>query len=82
MNEEPNLETSQLSQEISSGGRTISVEIYKLETETSWTLEVVDEHNNSTVWDDTFETETAALNEVKKTILAEGIDSLVGLESE
>ncbi len=37
MNDAPDLEVSQLSQEISSGGRTrtISVEIYKLENETS-----------------------------------------------
>ena len=80
MNEEPKLEVSPLSQQVSSGGRTVSVEIYRLEGETSWTLEVVDEHNNSTVWDDTFETESAALTEAKKTILAEGVSSLIGPE--
>ena len=78
MNDEPNLEVSTLSQEVSSGGRTVSVEIYRLEGETSWALEVVDEYNNSTVWDDTFETESAALSEAKKTILSEGISALVG----
>ena len=80
MNDEPKLETSQLSQEISSGGRTVSVQIYRLEGEASWMLEIEDEYNNSTVWDDTFETETAALTEAKKTILAEGVNSLVGPE--
>ena len=80
MNDEPNLEVSPLSQEVSSGGRTVSVEIYRLEGETSWALEVVDEYNNSTVWDDTFETESAALSEAKKTILSEGVSSLVGPE--
>jgi len=80
MNEEPELEVSQLSQKISSGGKTVSVEIYRLEGETTWMLEVVDEYNNSTVWDDTFETESAALIEAKKTILAEGVSSLVGPE--
>ncbi|RKZ47074.1 MAG: hypothetical protein DRQ58_07465 [Gammaproteobacteria bacterium] len=78
MNDEPKLETSQLSQEISSGGKTVSVQIYRLEGETTWALEIVDEYNNSTVWDDTFETESAALTEAKKTILAEGVTSLVG----
>ena len=78
MNDEPNLEVSPLSQEVSSGGRTVSVEIFRLEGETSWALEVVDEYNNSTVWDDTFETESAALSEAKKTILSEGVSSLVG----
>lgn len=80
MNDEPNLEISPLSQEVSSGGRTVSVEIYRLEGETSWVLEVVDEYNNSTVWDDTFETESAALSEAKKTILFEGVGALIGPE--
>ena len=80
MIEEPKLETSPLTQKLSSGGRTISVEIYRLEGEESWTLEVVDEFNNSTVWDDTFETDSAALTEAKKTVLSEGIRSLIGPE--
>lgn len=80
MNEEPKLEESPLSQQVSSGGYTVNVGIYRLEGDSTWTLEVVDEHNNSTVWDDTFETDAAALTEVKKTILAEGISSLIGPE--
>lgn len=78
MNEEPKLEVSPLSQEISSGGKNVSVEIYRLEGEASWVLEVVDEYNNSTVWDDTFETDSAALTEAKKTILEEGVGALIG----
>lgn len=43
---------------------------------------VVDEFNNSTVWDDDhFKTDSSALTEAKKTILAEGVSSLVGPES-
>lgn len=80
MENEPELEVSPLSQEISSGGQTVSVEIYRLEGEKNWALEVVDESNNSTCWDDTFETEVAALTEAKKTILSEGISSLIGPE--
>ena len=78
MNEEPEIEISPLSQKISSGGRTVSVEIYRLEGEKSWALEVVDEYNNSTVWDDTFDSDSAALTEAKKTILAEGVNHLIG----
>ncbi len=44
-------------------------------------MEVVDEFNNSTVWDDPFDTDTAALAEVKKTILSEGIEALIGLSN-
>lgn len=80
MDKEPELETSSLSQTISSGGKAVRVEIYRLEGETSWVLEVVDEYNNSTVWDDVFETDSAALIEAKKTILAEGVGSLIGPE--
>jgi hypothetical protein len=80
MNEEPVLEISPLSQLISSEGRTVNVQIYRLEGEPSWVLEVEDEFNNSTVWDDTFESDAAALAEVKQTILTEGIQSLIGNE--
>jgi len=81
MNDEPALETSPLSQQLSSGGRSINVEIYRFEGESMWVLEVEDEFNNSTVWDDRFETDSAALTEAKKTILAEGVNSLIGPES-
>ncbi len=80
MNDEPELINSPLSQQISSGGSTVLVEIYRLEDEKDWALEVVDEFNNSTVWDETFPTEKAALTEVKKAILEDGIHSLIGPE--
>lgn len=78
MNEEPELEVSSLSQKISSGRRTVDIQIYRLVGDEQWALEVVDEYNNSTVWDDTFTTDSAALTEAKKTILAEGVSSLIG----
>ncbi len=78
--EEDKLITSELSQEISSGGRTIKAEIYKLESQEEWTLEIEDEFNNSTVWDDTFATESEALIEAKKSILAEGVKKFIGPE--
>ncbi|MEZ5568809.1 MAG: hypothetical protein R3E54_10800 [Halioglobus sp.] len=80
MDDDPKIEISPLSQDISSGGKTVSVEIYRLEGEASWILEVVDEFSNSTVWDDPFETDSAALTEAKKTILAERVDALIGPE--
>lgn len=80
MNEEPELELSSLSQDISSGGRTVKVEIYRLEGDEEWALEIVDEFNNSTVWDETFRTESAALTEAKKAILEERVTSFIGPE--
>lgn len=81
MNEEVELETSPLSQEINVDGKTVQVEIYRIVGGSSWALEVVDEFNNSTVWNDLFENDAQALSEVKETISAEGIDALIGSPS-
>lgn len=81
MHIEPELEESLLSGPITSGGRTVQVQIYRLVGEPQWTLEVVDEYNNSTVWDDPFASESAALTEAKKAILQETISSFVGPEN-
>jgi len=43
-----------------------------------WVLEVVDPLNNSTVQDGSFESDLSTLTEVKRTILAEGVASLIG----
>ena len=79
MNVEYQIEMSPLCQEISSGGKTVQIDIYE-DGEGGWLLEVVDEYGNSTVWSDPFETDSAALTEVKKTILSEGINALIGLK--
>ena len=41
-------------------------------------LEVFDEFNNSTVWEDAFESDQDALFEIEATISEEGIDCLIG----
>ncbi|MBW9259073.1 MAG: hypothetical protein K1562_15790 [Candidatus Thiodiazotropha sp. (ex. Lucinisca nassula)] len=78
MENEPTIEDSPLSQPVTSGGRTVNVEIYRLKGDEKWSLEVVDENGNSTVWDELFESDSKALVKAKETILAEGIDSLIG----
>jgi uncharacterized protein len=50
----------------------VRIDIYRLEA-TDWSLEVVDETGTSTVWDDLFPTDQAALDEALKTIREEGI---------
>jgi len=77
MDEENEVIMSPLCQEISSGGRTVQVDIYE-NGQGSWILEVVDEFGNSRVRDDSFATDSAALTEVKKTTLEEGIQALTG----
>jgi hypothetical protein len=63
--------------EISSGGSTVKVETYE-DGGDGWILDVVDEHGTSTFWDDLFPTDAAALAEVKKTLMKEGIQALIG----
>jgi len=80
MEDEFELEMSTLCQDITDNGKTVRVEIYR-GGGSDWHLEVVDEFNNSTVWDDQFPTDVAALEEAKSTIRDEGIGALIGLPS-
>lgn len=78
MSEEFELIFSPLSGEISSGGKKVQADIYQDERG-GWILEICDEYGNSTVWDEPFKSDSAALTEAKKAILAEGIDAFIGL---
>lgn len=72
---DPNIVDSGLSQRTTVEGIEFKIEIYRLEHEPKWSLEVVDEDGTSTVWDDLFETDQAALDEVLKTIEKEGLSA-------
>jgi hypothetical protein len=72
---DPNLIDSGLSQRATVEGHELQIEIYRLEHEPRWSLEVVDEDGTSTVWDDLFDTDQAALDEVLKTIMEEGLSA-------
>jgi hypothetical protein len=76
MSGDPEVKMSPLCQEISSADKTVKVDIYE-DGNVGWFLEVADEHCNSTAWDDSFPTDTAALTEVKKIIMEEGIQALI-----
>ncbi|MDP1614829.1 MAG: YecA family protein, partial [Methylococcales bacterium] len=71
---------SPLGQSLTQDGKTVHVEIYE-DGDSGWLLEVVDEYGNSTVWDDPFQSDKAALDEAIRTIDEEGIDSLIGTPS-
>lgn len=77
MSDDFEVKESPLSQRIEVQGKTIDVQIYE-DGEGGWILEIVDEFNNSTVWDDPFATEQEALDELQRTIKEEGVDSLIG----
>ncbi len=79
MDDDFEFEMSPLCQEISSGGKTVKVEIYG-DGEGKWILEIEDQNGNSTVWDDPFETDSSALTEAKKSILGETITTFIGPE--
>ena len=77
MSDDPVIVHSPLERTVTKDGKTVTVQIYKSE-DTNWFLEVVDQFNNSTVWDDQFDTAELALAEALSVIEDEGIDSLIG----
>ena len=81
MSEEYEIKYSTLCQKVTSEGKSVQVYIYE-DGKGGWILEVVDEYDNSTVWDDPFKTDDEALDEVFDTIEKEGISSLIGTESD
>jgi uncharacterized protein len=68
---------SPLSQRLTRDGTAVEIEIYE-DGQGGWLLEIVDEFANSTVWDDAFLTDSAALAEALNTIDSEGIASVTG----
>ena len=67
---------SPLTQTHSADGHTLRIQIYRC-SDSPWTLEVVDELGTSTVWDEPFETDTAALEAAFAAIEEDGIHHFV-----
>ena len=72
---DPKLVVSGLSQRTSADGHELRIEITRMEHEKNWVLEVVDEDGTSTVWDDLFDTDQAALDEAFRVIQEEGLSA-------
>ncbi|MEW5248850.1 hypothetical protein [Microbulbifer sp. 2201CG32-9] len=68
---------SALCQSYTENGITVQIDIYE-DGEGAWLLEIVDENNNTTVWEDTFTSEQGALDEALEALSEEGIASFVG----
>ena len=77
MSDDPDIIYSELCREITRDGVTIRVSIFRMEHETGWWLEVINEANGSTTWEKPFATEEDALAEVVATIAKEGIETFV-----
>ena len=76
---DPEIVMSPLCREIIKDGTRIQVDIYRGEDKSGWILEVIDEENASTIWDEPFDTDQEALDTVIKVIELDGIRSfLVG----
>ena len=74
---EPNLVTSSLSGPVTRDDVTVEVVIYRLEHETTWTLEVVNDARTSIVWDDQFPSDSDAHQEFLRTVAEEGIQAFL-----
>jgi len=71
---DPKIIDSPLSRVVKKDGHRVDVRIYRLE-DTEWSLEIVASDNNSTVWDDLFASDEAALSEALNAIEEDGIES-------
>jgi len=70
--DEPNLVTSGKSKRIVVDGYPFRIDIFRLEADETWTLEVIDHRNTSHVWDQQFTSDAEARDVAIKTIEAEG----------
>ena len=79
---DPEIVMSPLCREIIQDGTRVQVDIYRGEDESGWILEVIDKENASTVWDEPFDTDREALEEVMEVIERDGIRSFLEGASE
>ena len=79
---DPEIVISPLCRKIAQDGTKVQVDIYRGEDESGWILEVIDEENASTDWDEPFDTDREALEEVMEVIERDGIRSFLEGESE
>ncbi len=78
---DPEVIFSGLTHERTVEGHLIKINIFRLDRDFTWTLEAVDQNGTSTVWDDPFETEQAALDEVLDAIDKEGLSAVSGISN-
>jgi len=79
MYDENDLIYSPLQQKYTAQGKTVEVCIYRM-PDTGWTLEVVDQYNNSMVWDGEFNTDQEAFDLFLEEVSTEGIEAMIGPE--
>ena len=70
--DDPNFVTSGKSQRVVVDGYAFLINIHRLETDTTWSLEVVDHQNDSHLWDNQFETDSEARDAALSALKSEG----------
>ncbi|NVO07260.1 MAG: hypothetical protein HXX19_15685 [Rhodoferax sp.] len=68
---------SPLQQSFIKNGHILDIQIYRDEEDADWTLEVVADGGLSTIWNDEFPTDKAALEEARWAIDAEGAEAFL-----
>ncbi|TCM16500.1 hypothetical protein EDF56_10779 [Novosphingobium sp. PhB165] len=79
---DPPITVSPLSRMVSEDGITVRVEIFKLEADEGWTLEVINEAGTSTVWEDPFDSDASAFEAFKRAVEIEGIGTFLDDDGE
>lgn len=77
MEDEPHLVPSRHSGVITHDRSTVWLEIFRLEEETKWTLEVINEAGTSIVWEDRFASADAAYAVFQTILEKEGIETFL-----
>jgi hypothetical protein len=70
--DEPNIVISGKSRAVAIDGHSFMIEIYRLEADQAWTLEVTDQDGASHVWQEQFLSDKAAYNTAVEAIETEG----------
>ena len=76
-NDNPRLVFSPLCQSVSRDNVTVEVHIVRLAGEDDWTLEIVDQDDGSTVWNDPFDSDAEALDVALNAIDKNGISAFL-----
>jgi hypothetical protein len=71
-NDEPNLVTSEKSERVVVDDYPFSIDIFRLETDKTWTLEVVDHKGTSHAWEEQFNSDTEARDAAIQALQTEG----------
>jgi hypothetical protein len=84
-NDNYEIEYSPLCRKITKDGKTVEIQIYYSDEDppkkNGWILEIVDKYWNSTIYNNLFDTDQEALDQILEDIEKEGIDAFIGEKS-